>query len=159
MASPITPRCLLLDIEGTTTPIRFVHDTLFGLVREQLVSFLDTEWTRPDVQESIALLRQQAAEDRQRGIDACPAIPDASSASDDTIKQAVVDNVFWQMDDDRKTGSLKRLQGQIWRRAYEAGMVKSAVFDDVVPALHRCQALQVPVYVYSSGSVEAQQLM
>jgi enolase-phosphatase E1 len=48
-----------VDIEGTTTSISFVHDKLFGIVRTQLASFLDSEWIRPDVQESISLLRQQ----------------------------------------------------------------------------------------------------
>ncbi|KAI8053735.1 hypothetical protein BDF22DRAFT_654873 [Syncephalis plumigaleata] len=138
-SSSETPRCLLVDIEGTTTSISFVHDKLFGIVRTQLASFLDSEWTRPDLQESISLLRQQAVQDREQGLDACPEIPESSDA--ETVKNAVKANVFWQMDDDRKTGSLKRLQGQIWRVAM------------------RPVNKEYTVYVYSSGSVEGQKLI
>ncbi|KAI9596107.1 HAD-like domain-containing protein [Syncephalis fuscata] len=155
--SALVPKCLLVDIEGTTTSISFVHDKLFPLVRAELASFLDAAWTRADVQDSVALIRQQAVEDHSNGLSECPVIPESGEAAD--IKEAVKANVLWQMDSDRKTGGLKRLQGQIWRNAYESGTVKGELFEDVLPALHRCQALNVPVYVYSSGSVEAQKLL
>lgn len=37
---------------------------------------------------------------------------------------SVVKNVLWQMDNDRKTGALKQLQGHMWREAYKSGAVK-----------------------------------
>uniref|UniRef100_A0A8C6FSM2 Uncharacterized protein n=1 Tax=Moschus moschiferus TaxID=68415 RepID=A0A8C6FSM2_MOSMO len=62
--------------------------------------------------------------------------------------QAVVDTVCWQMSLDRKTTALKQLQGHMWREAFKAGHMKAEFFEDVVP-----------VYIYFSGSVEAQKLL
>lgn len=38
--------------------------------------------------------------------------------------EAVARNVLWQMDLDRKTKSLKQLQGHIMREGYEKGTLK-----------------------------------
>ena len=51
-------------------------------------------------------------------------IPDAASGKEDIIK-AVVDNVKWQMDKDRKSTELKQLQGHIWKQGYEKGDLKA----------------------------------
>ena len=37
---------------------------------------------------------------------------------------AVVVNVIWQMNSDRKTTALKQLQGHIWRKAFNDGFIK-----------------------------------
>jgi enolase-phosphatase E1 len=150
-------RALLVDIEGTTTPISFVHDILFPLARERLETFLEEHWTRASVQESVARIREQARVDVAAGERDCPIIPEVGT--DEELRQAVVKNVRWQMDRDRKTGGLKLLQGQIWRYAYESGQVKGQVYDDVPLALEHCKRINLPVYVYSSGSVEAQKLL
>ena len=44
--------------------------------------------------------------------------------SKETIMDAVVANVIWQMNSDRKTTALKQLQGHIWRKAFNDGVVK-----------------------------------
>jgi enolase-phosphatase E1 len=62
------------------------------------------------------------------------------------------------MNRDLKETSLKALQGMIWRGAYEAGEVRSHVFDDVPPALAQWADAGLDVRIYSSGSVEAQKL-
>lgn len=33
-------------------------------------------------------------------------------------------NILWQMDNDRKTGALKQLQGHIWQEAYKTTAIK-----------------------------------
>ncbi|XP_015270811.1 PREDICTED: enolase-phosphatase E1 isoform X2 [Gekko japonicus] len=75
------------------------------------------------------------------------------------VIQAVVDSVQWQMSSDRKTTALKQLQGHIWRAAYENGCVKGELFEDVVPAIRKWRERGMKIYVYSSGSVEAQKLL
>ncbi|RKP08687.1 HAD-like domain-containing protein [Thamnocephalis sphaerospora] len=154
-------RCLLVDIEGTTTPISFVHEKLFPLARERLEDFLRLNWTRPEVQDSVQLIRQQAAADIAAGAADCPAVPEPTGTDfgGAPVRNAVAANVRWQMASDRKTGGLKQLQGQIWRDAFTAGQVKGAVFDDVPAAFRRCNNAGISVYIYSSGSVEAQKLI
>ncbi|XP_053450042.1 enolase-phosphatase E1 isoform X2 [Nycticebus coucang] len=73
--------------------------------------------------------------------------------------QAVVDNVCWQMSLDRKTTALKQLQGHMWRAAFTAGRMKAEFFADVVPAVRKWREAGMKVYIYSSGSVEAQKLL
>ena len=38
--------------------------------------------------------------------------------------QSIVDNVLWQMDEDRKNSSLKQIQGHMWREAFKTGKVE-----------------------------------
>jgi 2,3-diketo-5-methylthio-1-phosphopentane phosphatase len=72
---------------------------------------------------------------------------------------ALAANVAWQMASNRKAGPLKALQGHIWRSGYEAGALRGHVFPDVPAALAAWRAAGVPVYIYSSGSREAQVLL
>ena len=37
------------------------------------------------------------------------------------VIKTVVQNVFWQMDNDRKATGLKALQGKIWKFGFESG--------------------------------------
>ncbi|XP_024894135.1 enolase-phosphatase E1 [Temnothorax curvispinosus] len=63
------------------------------------------------------------------------------------------------MDNDRKTGALKQLQGHMWREAYKTGTVKGHVYEDVPKAFESWTKNGKKIYVYSSGSVEAQKLL
>lgn len=53
----------------------------------------------------------------------------------------------------------KILQGLLWRTLYEEGTVKAPLYDDVLPALHALKDADVGIYIYSSGSIEAQKLL
>ncbi|KAF3907326.1 hypothetical protein ABW21_db0208978 [Orbilia brochopaga] len=48
--------------------------------------------------------------------------------------------------------------GYLWLQAYRSGAIKAPVYPDVVTALQRWTAAGLKVYIYSSGSVLAQQL-
>ena len=63
------------------------------------------------------------------------------------------------IDEDRKATPLKALQGMIWRKGYEAGELKGHVYDDTPEFLRRWHDRGLKLYVYSSGSVEAQKLI
>jgi hypothetical protein len=52
-------RVILLDIEGTTTPISFVTDVLFPYAREHVASFLRSTYDTNETQSDIQLLRKQ----------------------------------------------------------------------------------------------------
>ena len=66
--------------------------------------------------------------------------------------------IYWLMDRDRKSTALKSLQGKIWKAGFESGELKGTLFEDVPEALKRWSA-DATVAIYSSGSVEAQQLL
>ncbi|XP_005359606.2 enolase-phosphatase E1 [Microtus ochrogaster] len=157
---PAEVTVILLDIEGTTTPIAFVKDTLFPYIKENVREYLQTHWDEEECQQDVSLLRKQAEEDAH--LDGAVPIPVASGNAVDDLQrmiQAVVDNVYWQMSHDRKTTALKQLQGHMWKAAFAAGRMKAEFFADVVPAVRRWREAGMKVYIYSSGSVEAQKLL
>jgi len=148
-------KVVLLDIEGTTTPISFVKDTLFGFVRKNLKNYIETNFESQLVQDDICALRKQLAE----GVGSGDYINIAETGDQETVVGAVVANVLQLMDVDSKCSALKQLQGHMWTSAYESGLIRGQVFDDVVPALQRLTAAGILVYIYSSGSVGAQKLL
>jgi len=136
-------RAILLDIEGTTTPIAFVHDVLFSYARDHVREFLATD----SAAEDIALLREEHAAD----------VSDAPALTDEIESIAIY--VEWLISIDRKSTALKSLQGKIWRQGYEDGSLKSQVFGDVAPAFARWHDRGLKISIFSSGSVLAQQLL
>jgi enolase-phosphatase E1 len=138
-------RLVLLDIEGTTTPLSFVHDVLFPYARDRVAQwFRERRPTDPERLEIVEGLRRE---------------PDADPALADTDTDAIVAFVQKLIDQDRKSGPLKTLQGKIWQSGYEQGELRSEVYDDVLPALRRWTTAGIAVGIYSSGSVLAQKLL
>lgn len=138
----MTPKAILLDIEGTTTPIAFVHDVLFNYAREHVRDYL----VQHPNESAIAQLREEHAHDTE-----------APPLTDDL--ESITGYVNWLIDRDRKSTGLKSLQGKIWREGYEQGTLKAQVFDDVRPALERWHSAGLEISIFSSGSVLAQQLL
>ena len=142
---------IVLDIEGTTTPITFVSDVLFPFARRHLREYLQDQRDSHDVRAVILRLRQDWAEDLARGES-----PPHWADSADARASSIAAYVEWLMDRDRKSPGLKLLQGHIWDRGYRSGELKSVVFPDVAPAIQRWRASGVKVAIYSSGSALAQ---
>lgn len=148
---------ILLDIEGTTTSISFVKDQLFPYVRNHLEEYINTHWDEPELQDDIKALKEQLQEDLKMEIADVQLIPESESIAN--IKKAILANVFQQMDKDRKTTALKQLQGHIWKAAYISNSIQGHLYPDVVPALQQWCNEGKLIYIYSSGSVQAQKLL
>lgn len=73
--------------------------------------------------------------------------------------EAAADVLEKWIDEDRKVTPLKSLQGLIWRKGYEAGELKGHVYADALEYLRAWHQRGLKLYVYSSGSVEAQKLI
>ena len=130
---------ILLDIEGTTTPISFVYDILFPFARAHAHEHLGDEELRS--------LRIEHDADAAKGLTPPP------------WTSGPIHYVYWLMDHDRKSTALKSLQGKVWREGYRRGALRGEVFPDVPPALERWRDAGIDVRIYSSGSVLAQQLL
>ena len=76
---------------------------------------------------------------------------EAEGVSADTLER-------W-IDEDRKEPVLKRIQGQIWRDGFTSGALKGHIYPDALAALRRWREQGLRLFVYSSGSVEAQRLL
>ncbi|RID40867.1 hypothetical protein BRARA_J00876 [Brassica rapa] len=151
-------RCIVLDIEGTTTPITFVTDVLFPYARENVGKHLNLTYDTAETQEDIKLLRSQVEEDLRQGLAGAVPIPHADEGKEKVIA-AVVSNVEAMTKADRKITALKELQGHIWRTGFECNELKSVVFEDVAEALEKWHSSGIKVYIYSSGSRLAQRLL
>lgn len=76
-----------------------------------------------------------------------------------TLIPRIENYVLWQMDQDRKSTELKNLQGLIWKKGYEDSVLKGHVYDDVARNFQEWTTLGHKLYIYSSGSVDAQKLL
>ncbi len=140
---------ILLDIEGTTSPIQFVYNVLFPYASEHLRPFLQENSEDSEVSNAVELLYAEYEQEP----DACPAwfsLEDLEGAAS---------YMDWLMEKDRKSTALKAIQGLIWKSGFENGELKGEVFPDVPIALKRWTQEDKDIYIFSSGSILAQQLM
>ncbi len=145
-------KVILLDIEGTTTPVSFVFEVLFPFAREAVAGFLAAQGQEPEVQADLELLRQEYDGDRTFDLAALP-------VWEGDIPTAAVPYIHYLMDCDRKSTGLKSLQGKLWDQGYGDGRLQSQVFPDVKPAFQRWTAAGKSLYIFSSGSIQAQKLL
>jgi enolase-phosphatase E1 len=148
-------RGVVLDIEGTTTPIAFVYDALFPYARSHLRPYLDAHFAASDLDEVARLLRAEWEDDVERG----EGPPDWRDVERDAHLACLAAYALWLMHRDRKSPGLKLLQGLIWAEGYADGSLRGEVFPDVPPALERWHRDRLTIAIYSSGSVQAQQLL
>lgn len=182
--APPNVQTIVVDIEGTTTPIAFVHERLFAFARRHLRTYLDDPRNREALREPIARLMEEWAADsdlgpaeagrhaRDHALDGlfkagCHVrddAPDGPVGGERHVRvrpdeQRLCAYVERLMDQDRKSPGLKLLQGQIWEEGYRRGELRGEVFDDVPTALRRWRGAGLTAAVYSSGSELAQRLL
>ena len=162
---PILPRdakVILLDIEGCTTSISFVKDTLFPFALTNLESYLKGI---TDDNELKGIL--QSLKDDVHTLDD-DSHPSKLEINDNTIHNADDLHILNEiqvyvkalMRHDVKGTGLKSLQGKIWKNGYtETKQLKGHVYQDFLPMLQWCSNHDVSVNIYSSGSISAQKLL
>jgi len=148
-------RTILLDIEGTTTPVGFVYKTLFPYASRRVEFFLRQHFRDPELRSLIAELRAQHQRDERDGTQP----PSWHDEAEDAQLHSSVAYVNWLMGRDSKCTPLKTLQGKIWQYGYERVELHGEVYPDVPPALTRWRKQGREISIYSSGSVLAQQLL
>jgi len=141
-------RVILLDIEGTVSPLAFVHEVMFPYARTRLVSHLAAHWNEPAVQAAVEQMASDAGHASFAQWCSAALQPDAFAA----------DEARKLMDADVKATGLKMLQGLIWEQGFRDGALRSTLFDDVPAALQAWHAAGIDLRIYSSGSVHAQKL-
>jgi len=136
----VTIKAILTDIEGTTSAVSFVFDVLFPYAAEHLPDFVRQNAGRADVAEQLAAVRRDSHE------------PDAD------VERVITILLGW-IAEDRKATPLKALQGMVWEQGYQAGQLKGHVYPDAVQALKEWHQQGYRLFVYSSGSIQAQKLI
>lgn len=134
-------RCVVLDIEGTTSPAAFVYEQLYPYARTRFARWLADH---------------SADEDMARAIEqVCERIGDSAGELGTSADRVVAALEDWSRRD-LKITPLKMVQGRIWAHGFAVGELTAPFFPDVIPALRACQAVGQRIFIYSSGSVDAQ---
>ena len=141
-------RLILLDIEGTVSPLAFVHEVMFPYARANVAAYLAAHLLDETVRSALEQMARDAG--KATFADWCPAGSDEASF--------VVSQVGALMDADAKVTGLKLLQGLIWQEGFHSGALRSTLFADVPAALGSWRAAGKELRIYSSGSIHAQKL-
>jgi enolase-phosphatase E1 len=129
---------VVTDIEGTTSSLAFVKEQLFPYAARHLPEYVRAH--APALGEIAAQIR-------------------VTSGQEQLTTEELIRLLLRWMQEDRKITPLKSLQGLIWRSGYERGELHGHVYEDAARALRQWHARGIRIYVYSSGSVEAQRLL
>jgi len=153
------PSCIVLDIEGTTTSLRFIKDVLFPYIKRNLSKYLKERWHSDEVIATLARLIRQEDRDIKDGLQP-PKIWKVTETNDlNKIIDSIVTNVSWQMDSKRHNTALKQLQILVWVYGYENSELKGHVYEDVGVSFRRWRSMGIRLFVYSTGMAVAQQLL
>lgn len=130
---------IVTDIEGTTTSLAFVKDVLFPYARAGMAEFVRLHGRESRVVNCLDEVRRAVG----RELD-----------EDSAIAQLIE----W-IDQDKKITPLKTLQGMLWEQGYREHDFTGHVYEDAARMLQDWHARGFKLYVFSSGSVQAQKLI
>jgi enolase-phosphatase E1 len=148
-------RAVLLDIEGTTTPMDFVHTTLFNYAKENVGHFLKENAHLKDVLKIVDDLSKMYHSDASVSAEG----PGWDGSITDKKLESATRYCIWLIDRDSKASALKELEGQIWKEGYGRGDLRGSVYEDVPGAFKKWKDSGKKIYIYSSGSVLSQKLL
>ncbi len=132
-------KAIVTDIEGTTSSLSFVKNTLFPYARAHLPGFVRQHQNDAEIKALLDDARRIAG-----------GVPDN--------EQLIAQFIDW-IDRDQKVTPLKSLQGLIWEAGYRQGDFTGHIYEDAARQLTAWKNQGYALYVYSSGSIQAQKLL
>lgn len=132
-------KAIVTDIEGTTSSLSFVKDVLFPYASREMGDFVRKH---ADVPEVAAQLQEVAA-----------------IAGSPLETESVIEVLLGWIEQDKKITPLKALQGLIWEAGYQDGAFKGHLYEDAARNLRQWHQQGLKLYIFSSGSVQAQKLL
>lgn len=132
-------KAIVTDIEGTTSSLSFVKDILFPHARRHLADFVRRHQHAPAVREQLEAVQAELGKRL-------------------ALEQTIAQLLEW-MREDKKITPLKALQGMIWEDGYRRGAFTGHLYEDAARKLKEWHGKGMRLYVFSSGSVQAQQLL
>lgn len=136
-------KVFLFDIEGTTTDIHFVHKVLFPYAKERMKEFILENREQPKVKAAIEEVKKTVKTE------------DHINLTD----YEVVNRLEQWIEQDRKHGALKEIQGLIWEQGYQQKHFEGHLYSDVKPFFEQILKAKAKIGIYSSGSIQAQKLI
>ena len=131
-------KAILIDIEGTVSPISFVKEVLFPYSKEKMEKFIKENIDNPEIKKILDQVRKIEGKDL-------------------TLDEVIQTLKRW-IDEDKKIAPLKDIQGFIWKEGFEKGRLKAPLYEDAYEKIKEWKQKGYKLYIYSSGSVQAQKL-
>jgi enolase-phosphatase E1 len=131
-------KVILLDIEGTIAPISFVKEVMFPYSKNKLEKFLKENKDKEEIKKIIEEVEKIEGKKL-------------------TLSEVIEILKRW-IDEDKKITPLKDLQGYIWKEGFEKGELKAPIYEDAIKKIKEWKNKGYKIYIYSSGSVQAQKL-
>ncbi|AUC59981.1 2,3-diketo-5-methylthio-1-phosphopentane phosphatase MtnC [Cyanobacterium sp. HL-69] len=133
-------KAILTDIEGTTSSISFVKDVLFPYAYQEMENFLVQHFNNDFVYKQAKM------------------VCELEGLKDGCQPRQIAEILREWIKCDRKLAPLKELQGMIWEKGYKNGDYQAHIYEDAYEKLKHWHRQNIPIYIYSSGSVYAQKL-
>lgn len=162
---PVLPRNakhLVLDVEGCTTAISFVKETMFPYILKHLDAYLTkVDDVSPEEVDDLcqSLMVEVDTHGGKGTTEKVTATVTSTAVAGKSLPEAAAAMVRYLMESDVKSTTLKGLQGKMFQAAFESGDLVGHVYSDCQAMLQWMQSKGVKVYIYSSGSVQAQKLL
>ncbi len=131
-------KAILIDIEGTVSPISFVKEILFPYSKEKMEKFIKENKDNPEIKKILDQVKETEGKDL-------------------TLDEIIQTLKRW-IDEDKKIAPLKDIQGFIWKEGFEKGQLKAPLYEDAYKKIKEWKEKGYKLYIYSSGSVQAQKL-
>ena len=132
-------KAIVTDIEGTTSSISFVKEVLFPYSRQHMETFIITHQNDSTIQTFLQDINCIVGKEL-------------------SIQEQIAQLIQW-IDEDKKITPLKAIQGLIWKTGFAEGAFKHHMYEDAVHALRKWHREGFSLYIFSSGSIYAQQLL
>ena len=133
-------QAIVTDIEGTTSSIDFVHQTLFPYSARALPEYIREYHQKSEIAAIVAEVREIIAQ------------PNAS------LEQVIETLLDW-IKTDQKITALKTLQGFLWEYGFKNHEFEGHLYEDAHRNLQKWFDRGIKLYVFSSGSEKAQKLL
>ena len=130
---------VVTDIEGTTSSLSFVKDVLFPYARSRMETFVHAHCDEAEVRKLLADVQ-------------------ATVGKRLTESEIIAQLLQW-IDEDKKITPLKALQGMIWEEGFRRGDFTGHIYKDAARKLRHWKEQGKRLYVFSSGSIQAQRLL
>lgn len=132
-------KAIVTDVEGTTSSISFVKARLFPYAYDHMAEFIRGHAHEVQVGALLDEVRRVVGEPLEL--------------------EALIKQLLRWIDEDQKITALKTLQGMIWEDGYKRGDFTGHVYEDAARNLRVWHESGIKLYVFSSGSVQAQRLL
>ena len=150
-------KAVITDIEGTITPLAFVQDVLFPYSRSKMKDFIMKGYE--DNPRVLYLVDEIISRVKSGDIDGISHDIDPEDQVLETQLYTAVQVLITWIQQDVKEPILKEIQGIIWQEGYKKGDFQGLIYADAFAKLKELHERGTKLFVYSSGSVQAQKLL